>query len=332
MSHQQGIVQDRAMTHSVVNYLNAAYQGKFAFQNVMLRLKHPEASEEELSKVKEGLNTIHNWMEALWRSECLFRSTWESPSTPEAQLSFDMLHALKPEISDLSVRLQKLLNQPYLADSIDDVKFVIACFARFAYAHENYIKGFIEFGTTFMDKQMLEAYTPQKEEAETAVKLLHEFIKYFTSNNPPSREFIAELQMQSLIIPGTFRCQIHDINIIVSGYQGEFSYELAKFLHAEAKSWASEGFSPQIAGYWRAFKFTPGEASQWMSAGITEVITAAYWKNAGFDPLSGISWMNAGFSPFDAKAWLDEGFTFDVAQEFIQKGITSPEQARQEQL
>ena len=56
-----------SLTHSFTNYLNALYQGKFAYLNILQKGNHPNFSEKELSETQAILENTAAWRKKTFR-------------------------------------------------------------------------------------------------------------------------------------------------------------------------------------------------------------------------------------------------------------------------
>lgn len=322
------LAKDRLVTHSITNYLNASYQGKFASLNVLSQTKHESFQDDEIAQVQQTMAKIGAWNAQLYQDECLFSAAWSSPETFDAKHALDLLEKLKPEISGLSTELVRILNLSELP-SDGDIKFLLAALTRQAYSKDAYIRGFIEYGSRFGLPQMVTKYEELLPGSSSQLQRVHELLNAFRQSDclvekmEPS--FFAFLHDAALNSPAVFRTHLHDINLLLSPFKGGgITFPQAEFSRAESDLWQNAGFGPVPAGYWRAYGINPEEARAWTDAKLGEAAAAAEWRNCGFDPQSAAGWAEIGFVPGYAAGWLKAGYSPQQAKEYAERGVFDP--------
>lgn len=321
------LAKDRLVTHSITNYLHASFEGKFAALNILSQLKSQEFKEDELLKVQQLLNKTHAWNEQLFHDECLFSASWTTPETFEAQNALDLLKAQKQELHPISAELARMLSLPSLPSN-DEIKRLIAYFARYAFSRDNYVRGFIDYGKAFDLLDMVQRYEQFAAVTEFEVHRAQELSQMFrvaemTIEKTPT-EFTGLLFAACSPLPGVFRAHIHDINQLNAQFLGGLTFQNAEFSKSEAEEWQLAGFNPLNAGYWRAYGFTPDSAVPWNQVRVSDATVALEWIGLGFDAQSAEGWLLEGFPPPVAALWQRRGYQVDEALKMLQQGISDP--------
>ncbi len=321
------LAKDRFVSHSILNYLLASYQGKFSATSALLLMGYSDLNEEDLSKIQSTLARIMGWQNLLRKDECLFSASWTSAETFDSQNALHLLTALKPDLYQLSLDLIQVLTLKELP-STDQVKFLLAGLARSVYAKDTFIRGHIDYGLFFglpdIAQRFSLALPVSEDEVEQVHKLLNVFRASLENSHRLEEDFYRSLYFVSMELPFSFRSHIHDINQLLSQFEGEFDFQAAEFVPAEASQWQEAGLGPVPAGYWRAYNVGPEEAKAWSEAKFVDASVAYRWKTLGFSPDSGSPWLANEFSPDYAALWAASGYTPDKAKEMITKGIKRP--------
>ena len=326
------LAKDRFVTHSILNYLNASYQGKFAAFNILSQLQHPRFDPDEMSTIQFALEQIASWVKQLYQDECLFSASWTQVETFEAQQAIDLMHELKPELYQVANETARILSLETVP-SAGELKYMLAVLSRQIYSRDNYIRGFIQYGQTFKLPDMEKKYEELLATSTDQLQQVHELINIFRSANmvesnlqPP---FFAFLHRLSLNLPAIFKTHIHDLNQLLAPFKGGFNFQNAEFTKVESQAWQNAGLGPVPAGYWRAYGIGPDEAQIWSQARFTDVAFAIEWRNLGFQPEIAALWAEQSFAPDYAVIWLQAGYSPLEARELIEKGLTEPPRQRE---
>ena len=320
--------QDRALSHAIINYVNAGYQGRFTFFNVLSRLNNPYFDSAKLEKTREVLLLSSGWMNEIWNNIFIFATSWKKPETFEAQKALTCLEELKADLRSLVQEMVKiLLTRPFPAQP-SHPGFLAAALARYAYARENYVRGFQEYGRHFNLPDQEKAYGEYLKGCGEDIKLAHEFMSILQKGETEKvSEFYPRLMYHCMRLPGVFREQIHDINQLMVPYKGGMSFAALEIPDDRAKAWQEMQVHPVIAGYWEAYGIGPVEADAWVQVGVSEYGFAATWKMHGFNPASAAPWAAEGFPVAVAFNWNSAGFKPDEALEKLQAGVFNPAEA-----
>ncbi|MCB0336750.1 MAG: hypothetical protein KDD62_10610, partial [Bdellovibrionales bacterium] len=128
-------------------YLNAVYQGRFTQLNVLSQMGHPKFKLAELSKTKDCLADIANYLEALRNGDPVIRLMLGANQGGDAQHVYLMLNSVKTELSEMAQAAKRILLDPYYFDDPDKVSFLCSCSARQLYGQDNYARKFVELGS-----------------------------------------------------------------------------------------------------------------------------------------------------------------------------------------
>ncbi len=319
-------MKNQVFSHNITNYLVAAYQGKFTFLNV-LNLLGLLRQPEELQRCKTTVAKVALWNSKLWKGEELFNHNWSEPATSDAKHALKLLEELKPELWEMATTIRRILQLTDLTSRTDERSYLIACFARFAYGRENYLKGILEFAKFFNLAQAISVHTPLIPQAEAEVQLANNLVETAKTPGPAPEEFANFLRIRCISLPGIFLSHAHDINQLLAPFRGGFSYDTADFNHEEVRNWLNAGFEVRPAGYWRAFEFSPQDALAWIRVGVIDATTAFDWRLHGFSAALAAPWIQVNFPPPFARMWLTAGHDAANAKAALDAGITDPTKA-----
>ena len=324
------VAKDRLITHSMLNYLAASYQGWFSSLNLLAQLEHPDFDDAEVTRIQQALNSINQWMAQLYQDECLFSASWTTAETFEAKHALDLMEKLKPDLTRVAadtvrlVELQQLPTDP-------EARYLLAMLGRHAYSRDAYIRGFIEYGERFGMAAMSEKYGELLPQSDELINRVNQLLRQYRSSNLHVAEadqgFFILLHDSCRNLGPVFRTHLHDINQLLSPFKGGFSFQAGEFSKAEADHWQNSGFGPAQAGYWRAYGVEPAEARAWCDAKIQEVAAAMDWRQCGFNAEVAAPWAEQGFPPGYALMWMKAGFTAEKAREQIAAGVLEPPHA-----
>jgi len=317
---------DASISHAIISYLNASYQGRFAYYNLLKQIKHPAADEGALEETRETLERVAEWSQDLLSGATLFSSTWTFPETFEAKKAMELLRELASEMDAFAVEVQKIFKTAKIGKTPDHFKFLIAAFGRFAYSRNNYIKAFIEFGKAFEYPEMVSQYEALLKNSDGDLNLTNEFLQHLEEKKEAEPVFYAALNQSTASLPAIFKTHVHDIRQLIAQFNGGFSYEAANFNEKDAYSWSMKGFDPVTAGYWAAYEISPESAKAWCDVGLTEPATSVEWDRYNFQPEAAIPWLKAGFPAAIAERWERFGHGPEKAMKLMKQGIKDPQE------
>lgn len=316
--------QDVIHSHGYINYAYAGLQGKFAYINILNQTGHPLGAKLSLTEVQDTIAKVREWMGDLAKGEAVLAARWERPETFDAMRILEILRGLRSEYIDIAGRCTALTSSPDLPQKPDEVKHLVAFYGRYAYSHDNYVRGFIDFGTNSNRPQITELYTPYLEGTNAEIAAAHSFFEAAKQPAKWSQEFFNALYDQSLFLPSIYRTYVHDISQLVAQFEGGFSYQSAGFSAGEIAAWSNSGFGAVPAGYWRAYDFIPEQAVEWQRYNITDPAMAADWRKHGFSATSALPWFQRGFYPSTAREWANANHDPERAAQFLEKGLRTP--------
>lgn len=318
------IQQDIELSHAILNYITAAYQGRFAFLNILQQLGFQGVDVQEIEKTRLVLQKARTWVNDLAQQVCLFSVDWKQAETFDAQTALQWLDAMRVESLEVAEAVRQILLDPKTPQNSQHIKFLIAAFGRFAYARDNYVKGFVEHAKTFMLPEMLRQYSELQAEATQDVEATHTYLAAYKNPQQDAKIFLDKLFDDSVGLPGAFRTHAHDSIQLISPFQGGLDFQRAGFSPMDALDWQTAGFAPLFAGYWRAYDFTPSAALQWNDAGFRDAKIAFEWKFHSIDPATASEWAAKNFLPEAALPWIAAGYNPDSALEAINNGQSPP--------
>lgn len=325
-------LRSQIVSHRVLNYLNAAYQGRFAYLNVLSQLEHPLFNLEEVESTKQSLKTINDWLDELWGGEILFDESRAEHQSKEAAGSLDLLRSIKKELLELASELKLIIGQHEYFSDRNNVSLLVAAYGRKAYATDNYVRGFIEFGKVFRDSELVDIWEPQLQVVSDDIRNANELLLAVKSNQELEDQYYEHIKFVCRTLPGIFRANSHDISQLLITYHGDFTYDKAGFTKPEANVWEKHEIEPIEAGYWQAHDFGVTEALEWKEQEILDPLVAAEWKTAGVPAVHAAAWLAMAFSPLMAIQWNHAGYRPDQAAVLVGKGFASPLDVPEDQV
>lgn len=310
---------DVLFTNSIVGFLYAGYQGSFASYNVLSQLGFLEFNPEDLKRSERNLSKAEKWSKELLKGVPILSTQWTGPQTLEAKSAFEMLVELRKELAQVTSRVRKILAQGELSGRREDVKYLLAAFTRHVYSREHYVRGFISLGKQYRSKPLVEQYEVFIPEIERGVTAAHNLFSIFNGEESPKKEFFQGLSEECSFLPGIFRSQMHEVQILLSSYSGPFTFEKTDIPEQDYQSWVDVQILPEQAGYWHAYHVTPPEAIRWMQVGVGDPQLCWFWISQGFTPFDAGPWVERGFFPPTAKDYRARGFSADEALEDMER-------------
>ena len=130
-------MKDQLYTHSIINYILASYQGRFTYLNVLSQLQHLRFQADEITRTRNNITKASEWVAKLWQGQATFSPSVTDPGTLDAKMALKLLEDLKPDLKNAINELRRIISYPNIETKPEDVKFLIASFARFAYGRDN---------------------------------------------------------------------------------------------------------------------------------------------------------------------------------------------------
>lgn len=322
--------RDLDISHNVLNYLNASFQGYFASLNVLSQLGYQAFNPDEVEKCQKNIEFVEKLLGQLAQGIPVFSMVWKIPQTADAKEALSKVAQLKSLLQHTANHIEKLLIDTELLEDQENMKYLISSYSWFAYTNENYIKGYVEFGKNFTIPEIVSSYEALLPQAEQNLKAAHLFFDIYSGEEEIPQVFFKSIFEESLFLPGMFRTNIHDLNKFLALYKQPFSFEQTDIPPAEAEEWRVINVDPTLAGYWHAFGYTANDMVDWMQNGITVPRQAWFWSCLQFDPQTSRDWIQFGFAPPLAREWANAGFTAEEAVDHIKHGLTNPITARED--
>jgi len=323
----EDIEKDLDFTHSIINYINATYQGRFAYHTILLQLQQEPYVEARIDESKEALARVTTWLTLLWERKPIFSFTPQRSDKTEGDHALELLVVVSGELEELATRLEEiLLESATTGYSTEHYQELLACFARFAYSRDNYLRGFVDLAKFKQDEEIKVRFEDALKQSDEDIQLAHTLLKHFKANTQnPGAAFNGALYSEVVPLAGIFRSYVHDIRQLLGVFGEGFSYDTAGISEGEARVWKDIGIEPIEAGYWLAYGLDARAALKWSQLGVTNYRVAGLWQAWGFQPEQAIEWQKAGYIPRLAGPWIKAGFELEEASKYINKGITLPE-------
>lgn len=317
---------DIDLTHSALNYLNASLQGRFAALNILSQLASPSFDPASIENTRAQLDRVQAWNAMLQRGRPLLSYNVTSPESPDARALFQFLEDVRAELLLLDEQIRLILPAGNWRNEPDQLKFLVACFGRYAYSRNNYVRGHIEFVKRSMEDsaQIADDLDDFLKDSNEDIQVTHALLKGCKDSAQPLPEFLDSLQHECLGLPSVFRSHAHDLSQILATYEKQYTYAHAGISDEEARQWSEQGLGPVPAGYWRAYFFLAEEAAAWLAQGCADPPTANEWRQFQFVPDEALLWSNAGFTPVEAIPWRESGHSPEKARLLANEGMAPP--------
>lgn len=318
------VVNDIEITHSLVNYLYAAFCGKFSWCQVLSKLQSSHFTSGDLVLTKEHLRTIEKWIADLYNDQPILKADWSYPETQQARTAFGLLDKLKYEFIDLAEKLDTVISAGDYSSSKDRVALLTASFARYSYSKQAYCNGFLRYAKHFQKTRLEEQYTALLPQTDYDIRLADLFVGVVQNSAKAPAQFFIDMRDEAILLPGVFKSNVHDINQLQNMFDKPFTFTMAEISEYEAKNWTELEIAPITAGYWKAYGFLPKAAATWRQVGIEDPSLAAAFRDFQFIPQEASNWIQAGIPPCTAKRWRAAGHDLQSALTMINQGILEP--------
>jgi hypothetical protein len=298
---------DFNISHAVINTLHAGYQGKFAALNVSAQMG-AQLDTAEHARVKDQLDTIGGWGRALWQGTLLLSKPQKSNVSQDGKKALQMLDALKAQFIQTADEIEQTLSQQ---ETPDDVAYLdlAAAFVWYAYARDNYLKGMLAYCEAVKDEAQAQQCRQTLGVCQNEIQMAHEFMAAVAGGIDDRETLWLQLYDATINLPGLFRSQAADIDILRSRYDDKLTYKTVGITESEAIKWSQMGLAADIAVYWKAYGIAPEEAARWMLVKMGDPAYAATWRNRGFEPDQAAEWRAQGFTAKQAAMNRDVGYT-----------------------
>lgn len=295
------------LCHAYLNALGAACEGKFVLLSMLGSFMQDESYDEEVKEARTQLEMVTQWQNRMWRGNPLLFGVDEDDFSEEVIIALDLLEQVKTECAARADIIEKLREKEEENRSPEAQYLLTALLAYQAHSRYHYIRGLVKYGEVFGPREIAENWRAHLLSCEESIGVASRFFDQLMDGSDVDANFCYQLMESTLLLPGIFRCQVHDINQIYGIVLGQFSFFLAEFSPDEAAYWDSHGFSPRAAGYWRAYDLSPEEVVEWNECGFLQPGVAAAWRCRGFDPDSALLWSQEGYSARQSRFFASLG-------------------------
>lgn len=311
---------------SILNYLFSGYQGLLKSLLALREFGHPQFNQAEYDELEGRAAEIEAWIGALMQGTPLFEPGWTSPESQEARESFAALNKLRQDLYITSGVTENILRSMDQDTPVGAIQVLIAYCIRLAYSRALFVRGCVDFGNAYGIPEYSDNNIGHLAETEELLGIAYQFFTVLIERGGADYVFLQRLYQYAHDLPFIFRTQVHDISILLSHFDGEFTFDAAGIQKPEAERWKTAGIEASDAGYWRAHLIGPEEAQAWRMGGIDHPVAAHQWRIYGFNPSEAMSWLTQGIMPPLAREWHDAGYTPPQAAAYLQQQIFSPDQ------
>lgn len=314
---------------SILNYLFSGYQGTLKALLALKEYGHPEFDQSDYDHLEGVAGEIEGWIMGLMQGRPLVGEGWTHPESEDAKFAFEALGKLRDDIYVCAGITDNILKSMDFDTPAGAVQLLTAYCIRLAYSRALFVRGCVDFGTAYGIPELAENNQGALAETEQLLNIAYEFFSVLLEKGNPEPQYLQNLYQYSHDLPFIFRTQVHDISILLSHFEGVFTFDAAGIKEPEATRWHNVGIEAADAGYWRAHLIGPEEAQAWRLGGIDYPVAAHQWRIYGFNPTEALSWLTEGIMPPLAREWHDAGFLPKQAAEYLQQQIFSPHQIQQ---
>lgn len=326
---QPPLIEDLHLSHNILSFLFGGYQGSYAAMNILGKLGHKKFNQDLLLQYDKTLTKIYKLTEDLYAGNILVSTQWQDLETFEATSSFDDIEKLRKELTITAGEIVATHNSVKAKNGSvnqEDVKILLASYARFLYSRDYYLKSQLQYAQVIQSQELMDNTIVMASTSQNELEAFDPLIEQ-AQNGLPSKH-IQTLLKATDELPVTFSIQIHECYMYLGIFKNPFTYKDAGFEQKEAEMWEKSKIIPQEAGFWRSHLFDPVSSKLWIDAGVENPAMAFAWDKNGFDYKNFIDWINIGLPPEYAADWRKNGFTAKEAQSFIENNITDPKEAK----
>ncbi len=298
---------DFEISHTAINTLHSAYQGKIAALNAAAQMGSP-LDPTERTALKTRLDTIGEWGRVLWQDTPLLTKATRQQPTQQAQQAFQMFDDLKVLFYQAADDLETSLSQQQISD--DQIyRDLTVAFVWYAYAREHYLKGLLAYCDVMKAAGQAQQYRQILGACQAEIRKAHTFMAAVSGGLQDRKAVWIQLYDATINLPGMFRSQSADIDILRSRYAGKITYAGVHIGEGEAITWSQMGVPADEAAYWKAYGITPEEAAQWKLMKFDDATYTSGWRVRGFQPKQAAEWRTEGFTVKQAALNRDMGYT-----------------------
>lgn len=290
---------------SVINMLQSGLQGKFAAWNVIEKLGG-DVDASEKAQLRKQLETIGEWGRELWQGVPLL--TEPATVTLQGSMALKFLEGQKKALQKVAADVEAILsgNHPLTQPSLQRL---CAAFVWYAYSRDICFKGLIAYAQAIKNRELAQNYRQAAGACQQDIQLAHQLLDAAGAGNGQDSRLQIQMREVTMNLPGLFRTQAADIDILKARYGGDISYASVDIPEDEARNWQQMGVPPDAAAYWSAYGMAPEETAKWHLLKINDPACASAWRIRGFAPEQAAEWRKHGFHAKDAGRYRDMGYT-----------------------
>lgn len=303
------LMENLAITQSLLNFLYAGYQGKYVYLNILKQFSSKYFNHQEFVDIPRILDKLGKWAQEIWKENPIICKQGTGPFTPEAAETFEIAKKFKQELIKLSSSLRTMLSDYDYYKDAESVQYAVASLGFYSYAREHFIKGLIYYCERFKYEEGADRYRQHLISVQNGINITHYYLgKIEDASLEKDLEFYLSLWNDTFMLPFMFLVQVQDINIWLGRQRGQIEYSLFGIPDSDARKWESMSIRPDPACYWEAYGFTPEEASVWIKEGFITPGYAADWRYRHISIEDAVKLHDAGFSPREAHIRILKGF------------------------
>ena len=249
---------------------------------------------------------IGGWLDAFRAGALLFDGTSGGPGEGAETLALD----LKADLLSAATAVAHHLPPNTLPLETEEIAFDVAQLVRQAHTRERYVALMIEFA----QKADRVRYRDLLPAAGEGVRRARMFVDHWPRDGQPDEMWVSKLQRETRTLPGLFRGQAHDINMLFARLRGELTPLSLDFTDEEGGRLGR-----------RCDPAAPGR-----------LLEGVRLRPPGRDALGGLRDRPAGrggdlggrgFQPYEALPWRSSGWLPHRARRAVDAGYKTPEEA-----
>ena len=321
------IDKDIRLSAEFLGFLRSSFYAQIIFESAVTRLQSTLLPSNYVDTAHKVFDKLDLWLKEIEENLPLFSLSWNTPDSFDAINAMGFVKDVKTDLLWLIPKVEEALNDPNLPNNPEGTKLLAAAVLRSAATRHSYVETMHDIFFRLKAEDLAQEAFTQIFDAKGYLQNGQALVDLFTNNPPLTPELCDALRIEAALVPGDFRTQIHDAQILLNVYTKEFTYDLAGIPREEAQDWSDNRVPPVAAGYWHAYRFSPEYYFRWSAVGVRGAALAAYWQRAGFEPEDAIGWIQQGLLPTIAAQWARAGFPPERAVSLLQRGITDPTKA-----
>ena len=274
----------RYLTHAYLNMIHAGYQAWFTQENARIQLGCESQTESlGVDSLAQTVDTIVPMIQLFWDGQNIWDDAGQELLPEAAEF---VRHTSAELVANLQVTADEVysaLHYSALSHDAGAQQILVTAHARYAYGRDQYVQGLVAYGEAFKMPDVAAAWKVHLEQCQSDLAWTHHLLLKAQAGTMGEAE-IEQLFDRTLNLPGVFRSQVQDYNILLGQHAGEITFDLLAIPQGEALAWTQLGFAPEQAAYWHAYGISPAEAQSWIPAGFSAPGLVVQWRDRGFSP------------------------------------------------